>query len=187
MSHIFIGGIPVSGKSYLAKKISEKIGVYHFDVDKLRKEMARDPKLKYWINFFWNQDEEEYLRKTSCQEHWQNLVNQSEAFWPTVLKKIEGIKKSHKSAIIEGVNILPHLAAKNLDFPGVYLLGESFDQIFERNRQNPRWGKSEKLQKMEAELFYNCERQKYKEEAEKYNYKVFEKSDDAEQWILKLA
>lgn len=185
-SYVFIGGIPASGKSYLAKNIAEKVGVFHLDLDTLRDEMTKDPKLKYWVDFFWNQDEERYLTEISCEQHWQNLVKQSEAFWPTILKKVNEIKKSHESVIFEGVNILPHLAKRDLDFPGIFLLGESFEQIFERNKQNPRWGQTEELQRKEAELFFNCERLKYKEEAQKFGYKTFSDSEEAEEEVLKL-
>lgn len=186
MSYVFISGIPASGKSYLAKKVAEKTGAFHLDTDTLRKEMSADPQLEYWVNFFWNQNEEEYLTKTSCKDHWQNLVKQSESFWQTILKRIKEVMVSNKSAVFEGVNILPHLANKELNFSGVYLLGKSFEQIFERNKKNPRWGQTEQLQKLEAELFFNCERPRYKEEAEKYGYKTFDDSELAEQELLKL-
>lgn len=39
MSYIFIGGIPASGKSYLAKKVSEQTGAFHLNLDTLRKGM----------------------------------------------------------------------------------------------------------------------------------------------------
>lgn len=186
MSYVFIGGTPAAGKSYLAKKISEQIRVLHLDLDTLREKMAQDRKLAYWVNFFLNQDEEKYLKEISCEEHWKNLVQQSEAFWPTILKKIKGVMEFNKSAIFEGVNILPNLAKRDLDFPGIFLLGESVEQIFERNMKNPRWGQTEQLQKLEAELFFNCDRPKYKEEAEKYGYKTFDNSDEAEEEMLKL-
>lgn len=184
--YIFIGGVPASGKTYLAKKVAEQTGAFHFDLDTLRKEMTNNPKLKYWVDFFFNLDEEKYLKETSCEKHWENLVKQSEAFWPTILKKVNEIKKSHESAIFEGVNILPHLAKKTFDFPGIFLLGESFNQILERNKKNPRWGRTEELQEKESELFFNCDRQKYKEEAEKYRYKTFDNFIAAEQEMLKL-
>ncbi len=184
--YIFIGGIPASGKSYLARKIAEKTGALHLDTDTLRKEMSEDPVLKYWVDFFWNQDEEKYLTKTSCEDHWQNLVKQSESFWPTILKRIKEVMASNKSAIFEGVNILPHLAKKDLNFPGIYLLGDSFEQILERNKKNPRWGNTEKFQELEAKLFFECDGEKYKEEAEKYEYRTFNTSEAAEKELLML-
>lgn len=181
MSYVFISGIPASGKSFLAEKIAQKIGAFHLDTDTLREEMVKDPAIEPWINFYWKLDEKKYLTETPCYEQWQNLVKQSEAFWPTILEKIKKIKKTHQSAIFESVNILPHLAKRDLDFPGIVLLGESVEQIFERNKKNPRWGKTEELQRLEAEIFFNCERGNYKKEAEKYGFKTFTDSIEAEE------
>lgn len=186
MSYVFISGIPSSGKSFLARKVAQKTGTFHLDTDTLRDGMAKDPKLEPWVNFYWNQDERKYLTETPCGAQWQNLVRQSEAFWSTILKKIEEVKKSHKMAIFEGVNILPHLAAKDLDFPGVVLLGKSLEEIFERNKNNPRWGSTEELQRLEAEVFFYCERENYRREAEKYGFKTFTNPEQAERELLRL-
>lgn len=186
MSYVFISGIPASGKSFLARKVTQKTGTFHLDIDTLREEMSKNPELEQWVNFYWNQDERKYLTETSCEEQWLNLVKQSEAFWPIILRKIDEIKKSHTPAIFESVNILPHLAARNLGFPGIVLLGESIEQIFERNKKDPRWGKTEDLQKLEAETFFNCERGNYKREAEKYGFKTFVNPDEAERELLNL-
>ena len=136
--------------------------------------------------FFLNQDEDDYWKNTNCEQQWENLKNQSEAFWPTILKKITEVQKSRKPAIFEGVNILSHLAAKDIQFPGIILLGSSLDDIFERNKKEPRWGKTEELQMMEAEGFYNCERPRYKAEAEKYGYATFYDVKEAEEKLLKI-
>lgn len=186
MAYIFISGIATAGKSFLARKVAQKLAAFHLDADTLRKEMIKDSKLEPWVNFYWNQDEKKYLTETSSEEMWQNLVKQSESFWPTILDKIERIKRDHPIAIFEGDTLLPHLANKDLDFPGIYLLGESLKQTFERNQKNPRWGNTVELQKLEAEMFFNCERKYYKSEAEKYGYKTFENSELAEQEVLKL-
>lgn len=186
MKFTFISGIPASGKSYLAKKIAKEIGIKHICIDDWREEMKDDPELKKYVDFFWNQDKKEYWRTTNCEQQWKNLRNQSEAFWPTILKKIKDVQKSGKSAIFEGVNILPHLAHRDLDFQGIVLLGESFEKILERNKLDPRWGDTEELQIQEALAFWNCERPRYKQEAEKYGFKDFVDSDEAEKELLKL-
>lgn len=187
MKCVFIGGISASGKSYLAKKIANKIGAVHIDLDQLRcTEMIKKPELKPWAEFFLNQDEKTYWENTSCEEHWNNLKNQSEAFWPTILRKIKETQSLGKSIVFEAVNILPHLARRDLDFEGVFLLGESLKVIFERNKKDPRWGKTEELQKIEAERFYNCEGLIYKTEAEKYGFKTFNSAEEAEEEILRL-
>ncbi len=185
MANAFISGIPASGKSFLAEKVAQKTGAFHFDVDTLRAKMSKDPQVEPWVNFYWNQDEEKYLKKTPCEEQWQNLIKQSESFWPYILKRVKELQEKYKTVIIEGVNILPHLA-KDFNFPGSVLLGSSFEEIFERNKKNPRWGKTEELQQLEAETFFNCERENYKREAEKYGFKTFTNTDEAEKELLKL-
>ena len=186
MEYVFISGIPASGKSYLAAKIAKAIGILHIEIDEWQEEMKSDPELKKWVNFFWDQDEAEYWRTTNCDKQWENLKNQSEAFWPAILKRIKDIQNSGKPAIFEGVNILPHLASQDLDFEGIILLGESFEKILERNEQNPLWGQTKELQRMEAEAHYNCERLKYKAEAEKYGFKIFADPKKAEEELLKI-
>ncbi len=186
MKYLFITGIPAAGKSYLAKKIAKATDAAHFDIDEWREDMRKDPELDKWVQFFWNKDEEKYWDQTSCLEHWQNLKNQSEAIWPAIVARINDVKKSAQSAIFEGVNILPHLAAKDLDFSGVCLIGESEEVIFERNKKAPRWGNTEALQRKEAKIFFNCEGPIYKKEAEKYGIKVFSLVGEAEEELMRL-
>ncbi len=167
-NYVFISGIPASGKSYLADRVAKIAGVQHIKIDDWREEIRKSPELEKWVDFFWNQDEKEYWKITSCDQQWENLRKQSEAFWSIFLQKIKEIQGSGKGAIFEGVNILPHLAHRDLDFSGIFLLGESFETILERNKRDPRWGETGELQTLEAEAFWNCERPKYKQEAEKY-------------------
>ncbi len=186
MSYIFISGIPASGKSYLAAKLAKRTEAFHLNIDNIREEISKDPKLAYWVNFYWKLDEEKYYKETSCNEQWQNLVGQSEAFWPFILEKIHQVMQTHPKAIFEAVNILPHLAKKDLVFPGVFLLGESEETIYERNKNSPRWGQTVELQRIEADKFFNCEGKKYKEQADKYGYKTFRSANDAEEYLLEL-
>jgi hypothetical protein len=186
MGYAFISGIPASGKSYVAKKVADKAGTVHVDLDKLRMEMLKDPKLEPWVSFFWNHDESEYWENTNPEKHWANLNKQSEAMWPFILKHIKGVQEKEKSAIFECVNILPHLAKRDLTFPGVYLLGESMEVILERLAIIPRWGDSALLQKKEAEYFYMHEGKKYKSAAGKYGYKSFSDNKEAEKELLRL-
>lgn len=131
MNYAFISGIPASGKSYLAARVAKIVGIQHIGIDDWKKEMEENPELKKWIDFFWNKNESEYWDKTGYEEHWQNIVKQSEALWSDIIKKIRKVVKSGKPAIFEGVNILPHLARRDLDFEGLVLLGESFEKILE--------------------------------------------------------
>ena len=186
MKYTFISGIPASGKSYLAAKVAKAVGVLHVEIDDLREEMRDDMELRKWVDFFWDQDEVEYWKNTSCDQQWENLKNQSEAFWPAILKRIRKVQESENPAIFEGVNILPHLVATDLQFSGIILAGNSLKDIFERNKKEPRWGKTEELQRKEAEAFYNCEQPMYIAEAEKYGYHVFSDIKEAEKKLLEI-
>ncbi len=183
---LFITGIPTAGKSYLAEMIVKKIGGIHVDIDDIREEIASDLKYKKWVNFYYDQDEKTYYMTTTYDEQWQNLIRQSEGIWPTILGKIEGYTDETRPVIFEGVNILPHLAKRDLSFSGIVIIGKSFEEVFERNKKEPRWGKTEELQKLEAEAFFYGERPRYKAEAEKYGYLVFETVDEAVKQSLKL-
>ncbi len=186
MKYVFISGIPASGKTYIAKKMSKSIGYLHVNLDDLRGDMVSDPKLEPWVNFFMRQNELEYWNSVIPEEHWNNLRKQAEAFWPTYLAKINETKNTAKSAIFESVCILPHLAYRDLNFPGIYLLGESIEIIFKRLKENPRWGENERLQRMEAEWSYLHEGAMYENEAKEYGFKSFRNPKKAEAYLLHL-
>lgn len=176
---LFITGIPTSGKSYLAKKLAEAVGGIAVCLDDMRENIAKKSEYRKWADFYWDKDEEEYLTKTTPENQWENLVAQSEGLWPVFLGEIAKYGTETKPVIFECVNLLPHLAKRDLDFPGLVLIGRSFEETLERNKQNPRWGKTDHLQELEAKTFFYIERPRYKSEAEKYNYPVFESADEA--------
>jgi len=186
MSYAFITGIPAAGKSHLAAKMARATGALHVEIDALKEEMTKNLETDPWVNFFLNKDEEEYWRTTSPKEDWENLEKQSEAFWPHILKKINEVVRSEETAIFEGVNILPHLASRDLKFSGVVLLGASFEEVFERNKKEPRWGKTEVLQRREAEAFFYDEGPRYRREAKQYGFKTFSDPMSAEKELLRL-
>jgi hypothetical protein len=82
--------------------------------------------------------------------------------------------------------MLPHLTKQDISFPGICLLGSSYEETLARNKKNPRWGQNDHLQELEAKTFFYIERPRYKSEAEKYGYPVFESSDEAFTYALKL-
>lgn len=186
MKAIFITGVPASGKSYLAKKLAKAVDGIHVEIDDIREALSHDPRYKKWVNFYLDKDEKDYYTKTTPEEQWNNLVDQSEHIWPAILEAIHKYKDEQKPVIFEAVNILPHLAKKDLNFPGLILLGSSFEDILERNKKDPRWGATEGLQKLEAESFWNIERPLYKREAESCGYKTFEDNDKAFEYAVKL-
>jgi adenylate kinase len=183
---LFISGIPTSGKSYLAKRLAKETGGIAVLFDDLRESLATDERYKKYTNFYLDLDEKEYLTKAGADEQWKNLVAQSEGLWPAFIKEINKYSNESRPVIFECVNILPHLAKKDLDFPGVVLIGESYEEILKRNKEDPRWGNSTELQELEAKTFFEIERPRYKSEAEKFGYPVFKNSDDAYEMALRL-
>jgi len=141
--------------------------------------LSKDDRYEKWVDFYWNLDEKTYYTTTNYDEQWKNLVTQSEALWPGFLEKIHEYDSETRPVIFEAVNILPHLAHRDLKIPGIVLIGRSFEETLERNKKNPRWGKTEELQKMEADSFFNGERPHYKKEALRYGYPVFETPEEA--------
>ena len=176
---LFITGIPTSGKSHLAKQLADKVGGIAVLFDDFRENLAKNDQYKKWTNFYLDVDENEYLTNTSPEKQWENLVSQSEGLWPAFLQEIKKYKNEGKTVIFECVNILPHLAKRDLDFNGIVLIGKSYEEILERNKKFPRWGNTIELQELESKTFFEVERPHYKAEARKYGYDFFENYNDA--------
>lgn len=153
MKSVFITGIPTAGKSYLAKKVASALGISSLKMDDVRDEQLKDPRIEPWVNFFRNQNETEYYSTTPPDVHWQNMIDQSEAFWPMNRQVIEQILASHRPTIFEGVNLLPHLM-RQLSLKGIVLLGSSEEETFNRLKKEPRWGFTEDLQRLEAHIHF---------------------------------
>ena len=183
---LFITGIPTSGKSYLAKRLAEKVGGIVVSLDDFRESLSSDEKYRKWTNFYIDLNEREYLMNTSSEIQWSNLVKQSEGLWPAFLQEIRKYDNENKLVIFECVNLLPHLVKNDLDFDGVVLVGSTFEETLKRNITDPRWGSTAELQELEAKTFFEIERPRYKDEADKYGYSCFEKADDAFEFALQL-
>lgn len=183
---LFITGIPTAGKSYLGKRLAEYVDGICVSIDDMREELAQDERYRPWVNFYLDQDEYIYYTTTSHKEQWENLVKQSEMLWPGILEKIRSYDAETRPVIFEGVNLLPHLAHRDLGIPGVVIIGKSYKETLERNMQDPRWGETEELQRLEAEAFFNGERPYYQAEAEKYGYSIFTAADEAWEDVLSL-
>lgn len=186
--YAFIGGTSAAGKTHSAREFVKKSGlpIHIVSIDDLRKEFAKDPKLKYWVNILWNKNEEDYWETITYEKDIQNLVGQSEAFWPSILEVVKKTKKLYEHAIFEAVNIQPHLAKRDFNFPGFFLINEDPETLLKRFKKAPRWGKTEKLQKLEIEFLLKHDTDFIKKEAKKYGYKVFNNSEDAIKELEKI-
>jgi 2-phosphoglycerate kinase len=185
MNKIFITGIPTAGKSYLAKKLADMVGGEVVSTDSMREEISKYPQYKEWVDFYSSKNEKEYYATTSPENQWNNLVAQSEALWPFILDRIHSYGDD-KPIIFEGVNILPHLAKRDLAFGGVVLIGKSREDVFDRIKQDHRWGNTEELWSLESESFFEIERPRYRDSAIASGYDYFEIADEALDTCLKL-
>lgn len=180
---LFITGIPTAGKSYLAHQLGLKMGAVVVNLDDLRESLAKDERYKKWVNFYLDLDEKFYFSNVPADEQIANLIAQSEAVWPAFLEKINEYATESRPVVFECVNLLPHLVKKHFDFPLIVLTGKSYEEVLERNKENPRWGNTLELQTLEARSFFTIERPFYASEAKKYGYPTFETADEA---LLKI-
>ncbi len=175
-----ITGIPASGKSYLAKKLAVDTGGIFVSFDDLREGLTHDFVYGKWVNFYYNiSDEREYYLETPPDVLWKDIVSQSEGLWPVFLEHIHSYVNEPRPVIFECVNLLPHLVVPDCGFPEIVLLGSSQKEILERNKKDPRWGKTTFLQEIEAKNFFLVERPRYKEEGELFGVFISDNFDDA--------
>lgn len=186
MQFLFITGIPAVGKSSLAKEIAREIKYNYVGIDDIRDNLEDDPQFKSWVTFFWDKDEKEYWRSAICKTHWNNLKKQSEILWPVIKKKIDSIIETRIPTIFEGVNLLPHLIQKDFPYSELVMLGNSQEEIFQTLLKESRWGETEELKLLEASWFFNCERNHYQEEAQKYNFQTADTYEAARHALLKM-
>lgn len=186
--YVFVGGTPAAGKSYTVKDFIRNSGIdiAYISIDDLRDQFKDDPALKYWVDFFWEKDEQEYWQNSSYEEDIQNLIQQSEAFWPKVKEKINSVIATEKNAILEGVNLLPHLVKEYPQVPALFIYSDDEQTLLERIKQDPRWGSEDHLQRMEARFFIEYDARFIKTEAPKHGYWITDSSVELTQKLQEL-
>lgn len=179
--YAFIGGTPAAGKSHLAKKFIKgaNLNIERVEIDSFRKTFAKNPELDKWVKVFSSKDELKYWSETTAQAHLNNVIAQSEAFWPEIIKIVNEVKRNHEHAVFEAVNLLPHLAHTDFDFPGIFLILEDKAELLKRLDKSPRWGNTADRQELEAKFWIEWEARFIKDEALKYNYPIFKNSNEA--------
>ncbi len=186
--YAFIGGTSAAGKTYVARAFAKqsKLPIHVVSIDDHRREFAKDPKLRYWTDILWNKNEEKYWKTITYKEDIGNLIKQSEAFWSRILEVVKRTKKLHKHALFEAINIQPHLAKRDFDFTGFFLINEDSPTLLKRLKEHPRWGKTEELQKLEVAFLLKHDVPFVKQQAKKYKYKVVNDSNDAINELKKI-
>ena len=180
---ILIGGSPTSGKSYLAKKIAKELELPWISSDTIRGQMRNIVRKEDYPSLFLDVDEsieaaEKFLNGNSSREI-VDLVNKEGV---DVWKGVEAIIKSDytwKSYVVEGVAILPHLAAgiakENKNVQAVFLIDENAQRIRETVFNRGLWNDARKYPDSlkEKEVEWVLEFNEFiKREAKKFGFPV---------------
>jgi len=111
---ILIGGAPTTGKSTVAQSLAKKLDLPWLSTDQIRNTMrVVADKDKYPNLFNGGLDAETFLTSFTASEIVDKEIAQSEAAWLGIKAFIEEDYTWPKGFIIEGVNILPHLLARD--------------------------------------------------------------------------
>jgi 2-phosphoglycerate kinase len=181
---LVITGIPTIGKTSLAKRLAEAVGGIFVSGDDIRHELKSDPRFADAASFWKDKNKRTYYITTSYNKQWKNLVAQSEQLWEGILEKINTFKDEERPVVFEGVTLLPHLVHKDLDFPCIVMVGATLEDVVEKNKERPVWENTEL--ELQSAAFFLGDQPYYKAEAEKYNYPVFNNSEEAFKNSLKI-
>jgi 2-phosphoglycerate kinase len=168
---ILVGGMPAAGKSTLAAKLSHHLNLSWLSTDHvgiiLRAVASREthPELFTWEGY----DEQPSSREPTADEIVDNELAKAEHNWLGVRKLIQEDYTWTDGAVIEGVDILPHLVAR--DFPGSDAVRAVFIGEQERGRiratlraRGPFWDEEKEV---EWVLKFG---QRVRSEAERYGF-----------------
>jgi 2-phosphoglycerate kinase len=183
-----IGGAPTTGKSTLAKYLSNKLNIPWISCDQIRslaQELLKNHKGDNPELFNDAETAEEFYSKNNAKEVAELEIRQSIAFQP-ILQTFIDRSYPWKSFIVEGVNILPEYISK-IRFDGdiipIFLIDEDEDRakkvIFERGLWGPAKSYSDELKHIEVEWVKKFS-EHIKENCVRHNLKLFEVSKDDE-------
>lgn len=186
---ILMGGAPTTGKSTLAGLLAKHMGLPWISTDQIREIMRLYARREDHPKLFNPEgyDAEKFLTEFSASQIADMEMEQGEAVWPGIKEFIEDDYTWKDGFVMEGVNILPHLIAK--DFPNekhikpIFLVDEDADRIRSVVFTRGLWGDahtySDDLKEKEVEwalLFSH----KLKREVEKYGYSCIEVKKQAD-------
>lgn len=111
---ILIGGAPTTGKSTVAQALAKRLDLPWLSTDQIRNTMrVVADKDKYPNLFNGGLGAETFLTSFTASEIVDKEIAQSEAAWLGIKAFIEEDYTWPRGFIIEGVNILPHLVARD--------------------------------------------------------------------------
>lgn len=179
---ILIGGAPTTGKSTIARLLSERLKIPWISTDQLREVTKGIGREKDYPALFRNKglSGDQFLKRYSAAEIVRREHEEAVATWKSVKAFIEH-SYPWDSFIIEGIGILPRLVAKDFKkkkyIKPVFLMDDDVDRV--RNVVFGRgiWGDPDtysdesKEKEVEWALLFG---QKLKQEALKFGYPLIE-------------
>lgn len=180
---LLIGGAPTSGKSYLARKLSEDLKLPWISTDGIRELMRKLVKKREYPNLFMHVDTDSsfaqnYLKNTSASQIVDNQNAESEDVFKGVIALVE-TDYVWNSFLVEGVAILPgqssKLAKRYSYVKPVFLVDEDEERIRNIIYTRGLWDDADKYPDSvkEKEVEWVLEFNKWlKKECEKYSLPI---------------
>lgn len=184
---ILIGGAPTTGKSTVAQSLAKHLDLPWISTDQIREIMRSVASRKDHPRLFNSEGytAERFLTEFSAEQIADMEMEQGETVWPGIKTFIEDDYMWKGGFVMEGVNILPHLIARDFAnekyVKAVFLVDEDADRmrsvVFTRGLWDDAHTYSDDVKEKEIEwalLFSH----KLKKEVEKYGYPWIEVKKD---------
>lgn len=183
---ILIGGAPRTGKSFLARELSKKLGIPYVATDRIRETMKKSElREKYPALWEFDAGVETYLNSHTAEQVFQSHNAEASATWDGVKAWMDN-NMDQESYIIEGVAVIPELV--NRDFGHndlarpIFLYDNNVNSVLDMFRTYGFWDGAPKYSEdtnkkyVEWILIFN---EWLKKECEKYDYPLIEVGDRA--------
>lgn len=182
---ILIGGAPTVGKSTLAKKIAQELGLPWISTDQIRGVLKSVADRQKYPELFHSTGltAEEFLTQYSASEVAKMEYDQATEVWPGVRALIDNDSDWQDGCVVEGVNIVPHLVHRdyaNSDVvKAIFVCDDDAEQIrqvvFDRGLYGAASTYSDSVKDTEVEWvgLFNT---KIKNEADRYGYPCVERT-----------
>ncbi len=136
---ILIGGSSATGKSYLARQLSNHYKIPMMEVDDIRIVLQKTIERKLNPNLFFFLDNPDFINKFETEELAKNLLKVGDEIWPALKVLIGKHIACDEPIIFEGDGIIPNLIAKE-NFKDVLpiFIHDSKENILERDIKRSR-------------------------------------------------
>lgn len=196
---ILLGGAPTTGKSTIAQALAKYFDLPWISTDQIRNTMRITASRETHPNLFNPEgyDAERFLAEFSAEQIVAMELAQGEAAWAGIKAFIEEDYTWNDGFVIEGVNILPHLIAKdfsqNGDISAVFVVDHDIERMRKVIYERGLWDDADKypdsLKEKEVEWVTLFNRH-LEDAAKEHSYPLIEvhkNSDDAARIISALS